>query len=204
MTYIEIPHLRSFSIDAQTALSTQKEKKNYQNAAITFKSQVAVTGKKWKTFDRAALLCQPWILSGSHHWHAEHSPGFQTADILKLRTQPEAWTGSPRGQHTDLHANTRSGQFAGLDPEEHPSLQNTANTWEYPSMGMCFSTLKRWWEREGEERKDGVLCEIARCLSTGQRGKGCTTMLSEEGRGARSWYMSPCFSGACLRLERRC
>lgn len=53
-------HLHSFSIDAQTALSTQKEKKIYQNAAITFKCQIAVTEKKWKTtFDRAALLCQP-------------------------------------------------------------------------------------------------------------------------------------------------
>lgn len=37
---------------------------------------------------------------------------------------------------------------------------------EYLSMGMCFSTLKGWWEREREERKDGVLCGIVRCLST--------------------------------------
>lgn len=53
---------------------------------------------------------------------------FQTTDILKLGTEPAAWMGSLRGQHIHLHANTRSGQFAVLDREDHPGLWNTANT----------------------------------------------------------------------------
>lgn len=129
----------------------------------------------------------PWIWSGFCHWHAEHSPVFQTADILKLRTQPAAWMGSPQGQHTDLHANTQRGQFAVLDWEEHPSLWNTANTLSTSAWECVFLHWKDG-EREGEERKDGNLCEIVRRLSTrdsAMAGQWCSV---RRGEMPRSWH----------------
>lgn len=135
VTYIDISQLCTFSINVQTVPGKTN---HHQTQSITFKCQTAVPEKSRKQlligqlcYASLALVLSwmlPWIWSAFHHWHAEHSPGFQTADILELRTQPAAWTGSPRGQHTDLHANTQSGQFAVLDWEEHPSLQNMANT----------------------------------------------------------------------------
>lgn len=106
-----------------------------------------------------------WIWTGFHHWDAEQSAEFQTADILKLGTEPAAWMGSLWGQHINLHANTQSGQLAVLRRSSRP-VEHGKHL-EYLSMGMYFPTLKGWREREREARKDGVLCGgIVRCLST--------------------------------------